>query len=108
MPDHAVHRMSPLCCTCVATFAARQLIFLAAGDEALYKARATDFDAMGKAKFFFGALGGGTRVKLAVNMVTGTRSSNLTTPGPFTIGGSSYLSPRTAYYPCSSGPCSRR
>ena len=54
-----------------------QLIFLAAGDEALYKARAADFDAMGKAKFFFGAVGGGTRVKLAVNMVMGTMLASL-------------------------------
>lgn len=81
-----------------------QLIFLAAGDEALYKERAADFDAMGKAKFFVGAVGraprsharvraarhaanarcargwqvgGGTRVKLAVNMVMGTMLASL-------------------------------
>ena len=34
----------------------------AAGDEALYAERAADFDAMGKAKFFFGAVGGATSV----------------------------------------------
>lgn len=47
-----------------------QLIFLASGDEELYNECAVDLDAMGKAKFFFGKVGGGTRVKLAVNMVT--------------------------------------
>jgi len=54
-----------------------QLIFLAAGDKALYEERAADLDAMGKAKFFFGAVGGGTRVKLAVNMIMGTMLSSL-------------------------------
>ena len=54
-----------------------QLIFLAGGDEALYKERAADFDAMGKAKFYFGAVGGGTRVKLAVNMIMGVMLSSL-------------------------------
>lgn len=54
-----------------------QLIFLAAGDEGLYVERAADFDAMGKAKFYFGAIGGGTRVKLAVNMVMGTMLASL-------------------------------
>ena len=54
-----------------------QLIFLAAGDEKLYKERAADFDAMGKAKFFFGKVGGGTRVKLAVNMMMGTMLASL-------------------------------
>ena len=49
-----------------------QLIFLCGGDEALYKEIASDLDAMGKAKFFFGAVGAGTKMKLAVNMVMGT------------------------------------
>jgi glyoxylate/succinic semialdehyde reductase len=49
-----------------------QLIFLCGGDEALYGEVAKDLDAMGKAKFFFGAVGAGTKVKLAVNMVMGT------------------------------------
>ena len=49
-----------------------QLIFLAGGEEALYKEVAPDLDAMGKAKFFFGPVGSGTKVKLAVNMVMGT------------------------------------
>ena len=53
-----------------------QLIFLAAGDKGLYDARAADFDAMGKAKFYFGKVGGGTRIKLAVNMVMGTMQAS--------------------------------
>jgi len=48
------------------------LIFLCAGDEALYTAVAADLDAMGKAKFFFGKVGNGTRCKLCVNMTMGT------------------------------------
>lgn len=52
--------------------AAGQLIFLAAGDEALYASVASDLDAMGKAKFFFGEVGKGTRMKLVVNMVMGS------------------------------------
>ena len=54
-----------------------QLIFLAAGDEGLYRERAADFDVMGKAKFFFGKVGGGTRMKLAVNMIMGTMLASL-------------------------------
>lgn len=52
--------------------AAGELIFLCAGDEKLYSAVATDLDAMGKAKFFFGKVGNGTRCKLCVNMTMGT------------------------------------
>merc|ERR1712118_102079 len=48
------------------------LIFLCAGDEALYTAVAADLDAMGKTKFFFGKVGNGTRCKLCVNMTMGT------------------------------------
>lgn len=46
-----------------------QLIFLCSGDEELFVSCAQDLDAMGKAKFFFGAVGAGTRMKLVVNMV---------------------------------------
>eukprot|EP00325_Prymnesiales_sp_UTEX-LB-985_P033335 CAMPEP_0174721170 /NCGR_PEP_ID=MMETSP1094-20130205/35470_1 /TAXON_ID=156173 /ORGANISM="Chrysochromulina brevifilum, Strain UTEX LB 985" /LENGTH=292 /DNA_ID=CAMNT_0015921805 /DNA_START=28 /DNA_END=906 /DNA_ORIENTATION=+ len=49
-----------------------QLIFLAGGDEALYTSIAADLDAMGKAKFFLGEVGGGTKMKLCVNMVMGS------------------------------------
>eukprot|EP00322_Chrysochromulina_rotalis_P028400 CAMPEP_0115852212 /NCGR_PEP_ID=MMETSP0287-20121206/12880_1 /TAXON_ID=412157 /ORGANISM="Chrysochromulina rotalis, Strain UIO044" /LENGTH=323 /DNA_ID=CAMNT_0003306267 /DNA_START=9 /DNA_END=980 /DNA_ORIENTATION=- len=49
-----------------------QLIFLCGGDEALYGTCVADLDAMGKAKFFFGAAGSGTRMKLCVNMVMGS------------------------------------
>jgi len=52
--------------------AAGQLIFLTGGDQDLYTSVAADLDAMGKAKFFFGAVGSGTRMKLCVNMVMGT------------------------------------
>ena len=48
-----------------------QLIFLCGGDEALYAKCAKELDTMGKAKFFFGAVGAGTRMKLCVNMVRG-------------------------------------
>ena len=41
------------------------------GDEALYAKCAKELDTMGKAKFFFGAVGAGTRMKLCVNMVRG-------------------------------------
>jgi 3-hydroxyisobutyrate dehydrogenase-like beta-hydroxyacid dehydrogenase len=44
--------------------AAGQLIFLCGGDEPLYTSVATELDAMGKAKFFFGAVGAGTRMKV--------------------------------------------
>ena len=49
-----------------------QLIFLCGGDEALYAECAADLDAMGKAKFFFGAIGAGTKIKLCVNMTMGS------------------------------------
>ena len=49
-----------------------QLIFLCGGDAKLYASIAADLDAMGKAKFLFGAVGAGTRMKLCVNMVMGT------------------------------------
>jgi len=49
-----------------------QLIFLCGGEETLYKTCEKDLDAMGKAKFFLGPVGAGTRMKLCVNMVMGT------------------------------------
>ena len=49
-----------------------QLIFLCGGDEALYTECAADLDAMGKAKFFFGEVGAGTKIKLCVNMTMGS------------------------------------
>ncbi|PNH09751.1 putative oxidoreductase GLYR1 [Tetrabaena socialis] len=48
-----------------------KLIFLTAGDEALFTAVSAPLDAMGKAKFFLGAEGAGANMKLVVNMVMG-------------------------------------
>lgn len=48
------------------------LIFLAAGDESLYKEAVPALDLMGKAHFFLGAVGAGARMKLVVNMVMGS------------------------------------
>jgi 3-hydroxyisobutyrate dehydrogenase-like beta-hydroxyacid dehydrogenase len=56
-----------------------QLIFLCAGDEALYKECESAFDVMGKAHYLFGAVGAGARMKLIVNMVMG---SMMCTPPP--------------------------
>eukprot|EP00873_Tetraselmis_striata_P006911 jgi/Tetstr1/427175/TSEL_017363.t1 len=52
-----------------------QLIFLCAGDEALYKRAMPALDIMGKKSFFFGATGMGARMKLVVNMVMGSMMS---------------------------------
>jgi len=49
-----------------------QLIFLAAGDEALYGAASPMLDVMGKAKFYLGDVGAGAKMKLVVNMVMGS------------------------------------
>ncbi len=51
-----------------------QLIFLCGGDPAVYNSPevSSALDAMGKAKFLFGPVGQGSRVKLVVNMVMGT------------------------------------
>lgn len=49
-----------------------QLIFLTAGDEALYHRCANAFDEMGKAKFFLGEVGQGAKMKLVVNMIMGS------------------------------------
>jgi len=49
-----------------------QLIFLCGGDESIYSSIGAHLDAMGKAKFFLGPVGGGTKMKLCVNMTMGT------------------------------------
>ncbi|PNW82258.1 hypothetical protein CHLRE_06g278148v5 [Chlamydomonas reinhardtii] len=49
-----------------------KLIFLTAGDQALFNAVSGPLDAMGKAKFFLGAEGAGANMKLVVNMVMGS------------------------------------
>mmetsp|Transcript_15929 Transcript_15929/g.23998 ORF Transcript_15929/g.23998 Transcript_15929/m.23998 type:complete len:297 (+) Transcript_15929:72-962(+) len=48
------------------------LIFLCAGGADVYEEVKPALDAMGKANFYFGAVGQGTRIKLIVNMVMGT------------------------------------
>mmetsp|Transcript_10674 Transcript_10674/g.27161 ORF Transcript_10674/g.27161 Transcript_10674/m.27161 type:complete len:297 (-) Transcript_10674:14-904(-) len=48
-----------------------QLIFLCAGDEPLYESVAAELEIMGKASFFFGPVGAGTKMKLVVNMIMG-------------------------------------
>jgi len=52
-----------------------QLIFLCGGDEDLYSYLAPAFDAMGKARFLYGPVGQGSKVKLVINMVMGTMMS---------------------------------
>jgi len=49
-----------------------QLIFLTAGDQALYEASIPMLEAMGKAHFFLGEVGKGAEMKLVVNMVMGS------------------------------------
>jgi glyoxylate/succinic semialdehyde reductase len=41
------------------------------GDKELYERAKADLDAMGKASFYFGAVGSGTKMKLTVNMTMG-------------------------------------
>uniref|UniRef100_A0A7S2XW24 6-phosphogluconate dehydrogenase NADP-binding domain-containing protein n=1 Tax=Fibrocapsa japonica TaxID=94617 RepID=A0A7S2XW24_9STRA len=53
------------------------LIFLCGGDEELYNNIKEDLSAMGKADFFFGAIGGGAKMKLVVNMVMGSIMNSL-------------------------------
>lgn len=48
------------------------LIFLTAGDKALYDASGPLLDVMGKASFFLGDVGAGARMKLVVNMIMGS------------------------------------
>ncbi len=49
-----------------------QLIFLCGGEQTTFDAVGAYLDIMGKAKFLFGEVGQGTRVKLVVNMALGT------------------------------------
>ena len=54
------------------------LIFLTAGDEAVKEAATADFDAMGKATFYFGEeVGRGSKMKLVVNMIMGIQLNAL-------------------------------
>eukprot|EP00320_Phaeocystis_rex_P000880 CAMPEP_0119063336 /NCGR_PEP_ID=MMETSP1178-20130426/6709_1 /TAXON_ID=33656 /ORGANISM="unid sp, Strain CCMP2000" /LENGTH=298 /DNA_ID=CAMNT_0007044701 /DNA_START=20 /DNA_END=916 /DNA_ORIENTATION=+ len=52
--------------------AAGALIFLCGGDRPLFDTVGAELGAMGKKSFFFGEVGAGTKMKLAVNMVMGT------------------------------------
>lgn len=55
-----------------------QLIFLTAGDEEVKVAAEKDLEAMGKATHYFGPdVGGGTRMKLCVNMTMGIQLASL-------------------------------
>ena len=47
------------------------LIFLCGGDESLYQECKPDLAIMGKADFYYGATGAGSKMKLVVNMVMG-------------------------------------
>ncbi|KAI6690156.1 hypothetical protein NL676_026984 [Syzygium grande] len=49
-----------------------QLIFLTAGDKALYEMVAPFLDIMGKSKFYLGDVGNGAAMKLVVNMIMGS------------------------------------
>ncbi|KAI8472738.1 MAG: 6-phosphogluconate dehydrogenase [Monoraphidium minutum] len=49
-----------------------QLIFLCAGDRALFDAAAGPLDVMGKKAFYLGEVGAGAHMKLVVNMVMGS------------------------------------
>jgi len=54
------------------------LIFLTAGDEALFNASKAMLDIMGKATHYYGSeVGGGTKMKLAVNMTMGSQAAAL-------------------------------
>ncbi|GBG74479.1 hypothetical protein CBR_g18889 [Chara braunii] len=48
------------------------LIFMTAGDKALYERASPALDVMGKARFFLGEVGKGAAMKLVVNMVMGS------------------------------------
>lgn len=51
---------------------AGQLVFLCGGPEDLFQSLAPALDAMGKARFLYGPVGQGSKVKLVINMVMGT------------------------------------
>mmetsp|Transcript_11931 Transcript_11931/g.14433 ORF Transcript_11931/g.14433 Transcript_11931/m.14433 type:complete len:609 (-) Transcript_11931:178-2004(-) len=57
--------------------AAGQLIFLCGGDEDVYYDIVAHLDLMGKARFFFGPVGAGTKMKLVVNMTMGSMMTAL-------------------------------
>ncbi len=52
-----------------------QLIFLCGGEQSTFDLVSEYLDVMGKAKFLFGEVGQGTRVKLVVNMALGSMMS---------------------------------
>jgi len=52
--------------------AAGALVFLCGGDKALFEQVSAELEAMGKANFYYGEVGAGTKMKLVVNMVMGT------------------------------------
>uniref|UniRef100_A0A6V1VYN4 6-phosphogluconate dehydrogenase NADP-binding domain-containing protein n=1 Tax=Heterosigma akashiwo TaxID=2829 RepID=A0A6V1VYN4_HETAK len=56
---------------------AGQLIFLTAGERALFDAVQPELDLMGKASFYLGDIGQGTRMKLVVNKIMGTMLASL-------------------------------
>jgi len=54
-----------------------QLVFLAAGDKAVFDQVNSELSLMGKASFFLGEIGNGTKMKLVVNMIMGTMLMSL-------------------------------
>ena len=54
-----------------------QLIFLSAGDKALYEQVKPQLEVMGKAHYYFGPTGKGTEMKLVVNMIMGSMMTSL-------------------------------
>jgi len=48
------------------------LVFLCAGDDALYKEAIPALEVMGKKSFYFGEAGRGAKMKLVINMIMGT------------------------------------
>lgn len=53
------------------------LLFLTAGDRSAFEQTQADLDIMGKASFFLGEVGAGTRMKLVVNMIMGSMLASL-------------------------------
>jgi hypothetical protein len=56
------------------------LIFLCGGDKSLYDECKNDLAIMGKADFYYGSTGAGSKMKLVVNMVMGNMMSDLGVP----------------------------
>ncbi len=54
-----------------------QLVFLTAGEKALFDLALPKLEAMGKASFFLGDTGKGTEMKLVVNMIMASMMSSL-------------------------------